>query len=348
MTLSILVAGVGNIGARLAELAAFVPAAQITLLDPGLVKRKNLERQPFGPDDVGRHKVAVVAETLIRRRPDLSVEAVVADVRELSLDRLSGFDIVVAAVDSLDVEAWIADACRLVGVPMVRPATSAGEDGDGSATVRFFPALAGGACPRCSWGAGAWRAAGARVPCAGAPTENPYAGARQSAADGALAAALTARMLEELEQEARLLQLHGVGLKLDAVAAPLQAHAACPGEHHRAREVRSSATSPDHLVQEAAAVLGCDPAELFFDLGLRPLIELRACPCGSPGGAHPRSWEDEGPRCPSCGTATPGVEQGALLMPDELAALTTRPSFDHLLARHADGRVARFLPNGDE
>ncbi len=352
MTRSWLLVGGGNVGARVAALLALRGDGALTVVDFDRIELHNLAVQPFPADALGRSKAEVIAGELGRLRPDVPVVALTADVRTMSLSALAAFDVVIAAVDSLAVEAWIADACRLAGTPMIRGATSSGRDGHSSATVRLFPADDGATCPRCSWGPTTWALADRRAPCTeGLDDRNPFAGAVQTAADGAMAASLVVRALDDLGDGARMAQVLGAGVTLGAVAAPLRRNPACPGEHHVAAVAPLDVDAGLRgLVDAAGAALGAGPDDVFFDLGLRPVLQLPGCECGRDPTIE-LSTGNGGPLlCDRCGERQAFAMERTLLSSTQLTALVDHVDVPSLaactVARGRSGAVARFLPNG--
>lgn len=79
-TLSILLVGLGSVGAAAAHALASYGIGHLKLLDPDRLLRHNLVRHPGPPKYVGRLKVKVIEEQLAEVRPDTAVEALDLDV----------------------------------------------------------------------------------------------------------------------------------------------------------------------------------------------------------------------------------------------------------------------------
>ncbi len=76
LSASVSVIGAGALGGPCALYLAAAGVGQIELWDDDLVDRSNLQRQvQFGEADIGRAKVAVLAERLIAMNPDVQVTA---------------------------------------------------------------------------------------------------------------------------------------------------------------------------------------------------------------------------------------------------------------------------------
>ena len=93
----------------------------LRLLDEDRVERSNLHRQMlFEEEDVGRLKVAA-AERVLRRWTH--VEGIAFHVApENAIELLRGCELVVEGSDNLPTKFLVADACRILGVPVVHGA----------------------------------------------------------------------------------------------------------------------------------------------------------------------------------------------------------------------------------
>lgn len=119
---------------------------RVALVDMDRIELSNLARCVlFGDADAGRPKVEAGAEAVRRLNPDVTVEAVVADVRSLGLGWLSRFDLIIGGLDNREARAWVNQAARKLGMPWVDGAI---EGLRGVARV-FMPE---GACYECTLG----------------------------------------------------------------------------------------------------------------------------------------------------------------------------------------------------
>jgi integrative and conjugative element protein (TIGR02256 family) len=100
--------GCGAIGAQIAEGVVRAGAAKLLIYDNARVKPGVLIRQPYDDLEVGAFKAVALKERLQRIRPDLVIEAHVADVKRAVLDREDwndGADVVFDATASRAVLA---------------------------------------------------------------------------------------------------------------------------------------------------------------------------------------------------------------------------------------------------
>src|SRR3954462_3448819 len=75
--------GAGSGGIVVLDLIARDPrVTRVTLVEPDVYKPHNVYRHLFPPAAVGRRKAELAAEWVRERRPDLVVEAVVADLTD--------------------------------------------------------------------------------------------------------------------------------------------------------------------------------------------------------------------------------------------------------------------------
>jgi len=142
---SVIVVGVGGLGAPAVVYLAAAGVGRVALVDYDTVKMSNLQRQfLFGETDVGRKKVDVASERLRQVNPN--VEVVTHDTKLDSGNALAvirNYDVVIDATDNLPSRYLINDACVLLGKPDVY-ASALGFDGQVSV---FFALL--GPCYRC-------------------------------------------------------------------------------------------------------------------------------------------------------------------------------------------------------
>ena len=99
---TMLLVGVGGIGTQLAELLVAALRrvdlrGEITLMDADVVEASNLGHQRYTAEDVGRPKVAALAQRLDDEGSALRVNAVVENLRRE--EQVTGYDLVVVCVD---------------------------------------------------------------------------------------------------------------------------------------------------------------------------------------------------------------------------------------------------------
>jgi sulfur carrier protein ThiS adenylyltransferase len=151
------VIGVGAVGRQAALQAAAMGVPRITLVDFDIVEPANLAPQGFGPADLGRPKVAAVAEACRRANPEIDVREVPDRFRRGMVRGWTGETAVLCCVDSIAARravweavsgraAFFADA-RMAG-EVVRVLASGSPESDRHyATTLFSPERAfAGSC----------------------------------------------------------------------------------------------------------------------------------------------------------------------------------------------------------
>ena len=118
---SALVIGAGGLGATLLYCLAGAGLGRIGIADGDTVSLSNLNRQFLHtPSDIGRLKVCSAAEKLMAFRPDLSLDLFDHDIsEENALQTVTGYDVVVLAVDSMASRLVLNHACCIRGIPLV-------------------------------------------------------------------------------------------------------------------------------------------------------------------------------------------------------------------------------------
>jgi len=139
--------GMGGLGCPAAVALAQAGARRLMLVDGDVVETSNLHRQPlYGPEDVGRFKVAVAAERLSRAFPSLELETWTRRVGPEDVDALlARHALAIDGTDSVSAKFLLSDAVARVATPLV----SGGVVQWGGQAMRIDP---GGACLRCLYG----------------------------------------------------------------------------------------------------------------------------------------------------------------------------------------------------
>ncbi len=118
--MTVALVGVGGLGCP-AAFALARAAVPLRLLDEDRVERSNLHRQMlFAEDDIGRPKVEVAEQALRRWTQVRGIPRHVAPENVLEL--LEGCELVVEGSDNLPTKFLVADACRILGIPVVHGA----------------------------------------------------------------------------------------------------------------------------------------------------------------------------------------------------------------------------------
>lgn len=146
-----LIVGAGSVGSYLAEALTRSGVGSFTLVDPERVEPENLGRSAYRVDDVGRSKVAALADLILAINPRAAV-----DVHPVALEALSGedlssitaaSDLVVAATDDNAAQERLGHFAYWERRPAVFPALYRGAAG--GEVVSVFDELP---CWSCSTG----------------------------------------------------------------------------------------------------------------------------------------------------------------------------------------------------
>lgn len=142
---SVVIVGVGGLGAPAAAALAAVRGIRLTLIDADVVESSNLPRQPlYGTGDVGSRKVEAAARRLRARHPGLEVATHDERLDEASAKRLlAGHDVIVDGTDNLTSKVLLNATALALGTPLVH-AGALGLDGQ---LMTILPGRS--ACLRC-------------------------------------------------------------------------------------------------------------------------------------------------------------------------------------------------------
>lgn len=118
----VLIVGVGGVGSWCAEALVRTGLSRLTLVDDDSVAESNLNRQcPATLATLGAPKVEAMAERLVSIVPDVSVTPIVARFPSETFgpNSLTGFDVIVDAIDSVDAKAELLLSATAAGLPVV-------------------------------------------------------------------------------------------------------------------------------------------------------------------------------------------------------------------------------------
>ncbi len=120
---SVVILGLGGIGAWMAMLLAMAGVDTLSLVDGGTVKESNLSRQPlFREYQVGKRKVEAAQESLLDLNSGMKVftyDALISgpeNLREIA----TGHNLVINAMDDPDINttsSWVAEVCEPEEIP---------------------------------------------------------------------------------------------------------------------------------------------------------------------------------------------------------------------------------------
>ncbi len=118
---SVTIIGCGGVGTWVAINLAMAGTTNLVLIDHDVVSASNLNRLPFPPDSIGRPKVEVLREFIIRIRPNISVIAI-ADRAGMDMLRMLNVSsdeellhVVYCCTDTLESQEEIAKYVKKIG-----------------------------------------------------------------------------------------------------------------------------------------------------------------------------------------------------------------------------------------
>ncbi len=357
--LTVLMVGLGSVGAPVADHAARLGVGEIALVDPGRFKG-NLGTQPILPDDVGRTKAQRAAERVKAISPTTRARVFVGSIQELSWPLLEGFDAICAATDNLTAEI----ALSRIGFALQTPVIIGAVHGESlTAQVRVILNRSDdGPCLACGFGESEWNLlntgeAGFSCSPDGEPVQR-----------SAPRPTMSISPLCSLAADLVVLQLVRMSLGLgpaltDCVLeynayrhatsiTPLKRNPRCPADHVRFSRATVVGPLDELTLRQCAAAAAMDDGGLHdasFAVGDLVFSELLACgQCGARpalGRFVPRR-DSTRRRCPACGAAALGMHQFhsyAQVPADMLGSAIDRP----LRALGADGAAWVTIRRGD-
>ncbi len=130
------VVGVGSGGGFVALALAMSGVGHFVLFDDDLIEHGNVVRHVADLRDVGRHKVAAVADLIRARNPDAQIETIVGRFEDHT-DEMGAVDLVVVGVDNERPKFAINEACRARGLTAVYAGVY--ERGEGGDVALIYP-----------------------------------------------------------------------------------------------------------------------------------------------------------------------------------------------------------------
>jgi molybdopterin/thiamine biosynthesis adenylyltransferase/molybdopterin converting factor small subunit len=153
------VVGVGGIGNPVVTQLTAMGIGKLKIVDRDIIEISNLHRQHlYTENDLGKVKVEAAKERLEKINSSVEIEALPNSVTKYTAENIiSGYDIVVDALDSIDARYALNDACIKLNIPLIY-AGALGMLGsvctiipNKTACLRcIFPALAEDDMPTCS------------------------------------------------------------------------------------------------------------------------------------------------------------------------------------------------------
>lgn len=298
------VVGLGAGGCNVVQTLALAGVREIRLIDFDTVEPSNLTRSPLfdrrrlaGKRTRYKAREAALGALACSYAADPIVRFAIARFEEVGLGALVGSDVVIAAVDSLRIRALVADATRLLGIPMVELGFS-GSRGQ----ISVFPNTGGDEpCWRCLHPevvdgiASCTLYAQGVVESGAIPATQPLA-----AVQGALAAEHGIQAVHgrfPLGGRAFFLDLHtGQSRVLHLTTDP-----DCPGVHRRLVGVRPLAVRSEEPVRAVLEAVREFTTEPVMHLPAPYVVEMPCAACGSPIEIGKPVWAvTQPPRCAKC------------------------------------------------
>jgi len=110
---TVAVAGCGGLGSNVAVALVRAGVGHLILIDHDVVAPENLNRQHFFRDDVGRLKVAALADHLRRIQPAVGLDLRERTLQPADVAGLGAADLLVEAFDRAEAKRWLGEAwCR--------------------------------------------------------------------------------------------------------------------------------------------------------------------------------------------------------------------------------------------
>lgn len=192
-THSITVAGAGNTGSHLLpHLARMANVTRITLVDPDVYKPENILVQNIDSLDIGKPKVAALAEKLRRINPRLEVIALQERIEDVPLEMLRS-NLLVCCLDSRASRQYVNQFAARLNSPWIDCGILGSQN---LARVNSYTPGLDAPCLECSWGPDDYSLIEQEYLC-GASSGAAFP-SRSSSALGALAASLMALEIVKL------------------------------------------------------------------------------------------------------------------------------------------------------
>ena len=117
---SFLVVGCGGLGCNIVEGLIRLGAAQITVCDPDVFSKSNLNRQLYSsPKNIGKRKVEIAAQ----RAEELEYPGkFIAIPSAFEASMLEGIDVVIDALDNIKTRLLLEDLCAENNLPLIHGA----------------------------------------------------------------------------------------------------------------------------------------------------------------------------------------------------------------------------------
>ncbi|MDD3303422.1 MAG: tRNA threonylcarbamoyladenosine dehydratase [Clostridia bacterium] len=120
----VVICGVGGVGSFVVEALARIGVGKITIIDKDVVDITNINRQIIAlTNTVGKNKVEVAKERIHNINPDITVNAIMANITKVNIDEFininENIDYVVDCVDNVDAKIAIILQCHQENIPCI-------------------------------------------------------------------------------------------------------------------------------------------------------------------------------------------------------------------------------------
>lgn len=116
-TIEVVVVGLGGLGGNVVNQLVRLGVKRLTLVDFDVFSESNLNRQLFSNiDNIGKCKVDVISQELIKINPDLTLK--IFNQRVQDINNISG-DYLIDCVDNIETKIYLAKLSKQLGVPLL-------------------------------------------------------------------------------------------------------------------------------------------------------------------------------------------------------------------------------------
>jgi len=137
---SVGIAGLGGLGSNAAVSLARVGIGKLVLVDFDRVEQKNLDRQYYFLDQIGKKKVKALEENIKKINPEVKVETLDLKLEKGSMEKpFKGIDVVIEALDDAKTKADFIEEImlKLPNKPIVAASGVAGYGNSDRITTRY-------------------------------------------------------------------------------------------------------------------------------------------------------------------------------------------------------------------
>lgn len=112
----VLVVGLGGLGSHAAVGLVCSGVGYVGLCDFDTVELRNISRQCYTIDDIGKLKTVAMADNLVAKNPNVIIELF---NKPFESSMVIGFDIVLDCTDNVASRLLVYDSCRQLGIPSI-------------------------------------------------------------------------------------------------------------------------------------------------------------------------------------------------------------------------------------